>query len=72
MDAALDARAAETSSRYRRVVRKRRIFGRGSGQSGHFPLEERWRRRCVSPHSRLVAMISSCLCVAAIAMDAEG
>ena len=37
MDAlrALDARAAETSSRYRRVVRKRRIFGRGSGQSGH-------------------------------------
>jgi len=38
MDAlrALDARATETSSRYRRVLRrKRRIFGRGSGQSGH-------------------------------------
>jgi hypothetical protein len=37
MDAlrALDAHAAETSSRYRRVVRRRRIFGRGSGQSGH-------------------------------------
>jgi|SRR3954468_12919185 len=37
MDAlrALDARAAETSSRYRRVLRKRRIFGRGSSQSGH-------------------------------------
>ena len=37
MDAlrALDARAAETSSRYRRVVRRRRIFGRGSSQSGH-------------------------------------
>ena len=37
MDAlrALDARASETSNRYRRVLRKRRIFGRGSGQSGH-------------------------------------
>src|ERR1700704_1992326 len=37
MDAlrALDARAAETSSRYHRVVRKRRLFSRGSGQSGH-------------------------------------
>jgi hypothetical protein len=37
MDAlrALDARAAETSNRYRRVLRKRRVFGRGSGQSGH-------------------------------------
>jgi len=37
MDAlrALDAHAAETSSRYRRVVRRRRIFGRGSSQSGH-------------------------------------
>jgi hypothetical protein len=37
MDAlrALDGQAAETSSRYRRVVRKRRILGRGSGQSGH-------------------------------------
>jgi hypothetical protein len=37
MDAlrALDARAAETSSRYRRVVRRRRILGRGSSQSGH-------------------------------------
>ena len=37
MDAlrALDARATETSSRYHRVVRKRRIFNRGSGQSGH-------------------------------------
>jgi len=37
MDAlrALDAHAAETGSRYRRVVRRRRIFGRGSGQSGH-------------------------------------
>jgi len=35
MDAlrALDTRAADTSSRYRRVLRKRRIFGRG--QSGH-------------------------------------
>jgi len=37
MDAlrALDARAADTSSRYRRVVRRRRVFGRGSSQSGH-------------------------------------
>src|SRR3954468_15519729 len=37
MDAlrALDARASETSNRYRRVLRKRRVFGRGSGQSGH-------------------------------------
>ena len=37
MDAlrALDARASDTSDRYRRVLRKRRIFGRGSGQSGH-------------------------------------
>ncbi len=37
MDAlrALDARAAETSSRHRRVVRRRRILGRGSSQSGH-------------------------------------
>lgn len=37
MDAlrALDARATETSNRYRRVVRKRRIFSRGSGESGH-------------------------------------
>jgi hypothetical protein len=37
MDAlrALDVRAAETNSRYHRVVRKRRIFSRGSGQSGH-------------------------------------
>jgi hypothetical protein len=37
MDAlrALDAGAMETSSRYHRVVRKRRIFSRGSGQSGH-------------------------------------
>ena len=37
MDAlrALDARAAETNSRYRRVVRRRRILGRGSSQSGH-------------------------------------
>jgi hypothetical protein len=37
MDAlrALDAHAAETSSRYRRVVRRRRILGRGSSQSGH-------------------------------------
>jgi hypothetical protein len=37
MDAlrALDARAAETASRYRRVVRRRRMFGRGSSQSGH-------------------------------------
>jgi hypothetical protein len=31
----LDACAAETSSRYRRVVRRRRILGRGSSQSGH-------------------------------------
>ena len=37
MDAlrALDARAMETSSRYHRVVRKRRIFSHGSDQSGH-------------------------------------
>ena len=37
MDAlrALDAEAAATNSRYRRVARKRRVFGRGSGQSGH-------------------------------------
>ena len=37
MDAlrALDARATETSNRYRRVVRKRRIFSRGSDESGH-------------------------------------
>lgn len=37
MDAlrALDACASETSNRYRRVVRKRRIFSRGSSQSGH-------------------------------------
>jgi hypothetical protein len=37
MDAlrALDTRAAETSSRYRRVQRRRRILGRGSSQSGH-------------------------------------
>src|SRR3954449_2581123 len=37
MDAlrALDAAAMESSSRYKRVLRKRRIFGRGSGQSGH-------------------------------------
>src|SRR3954449_8239051 len=37
MDAlrALDARASETSERYRRVLRKRRIFGRGGRQSGH-------------------------------------
>jgi len=32
---ALDVRASETSNRYRRVLRKRRIFGGGSGQSGH-------------------------------------
>src|ERR1700716_4038556 len=38
MDAlrALDTHAAETSNRHRRVVRKRRIFGRGSGQSQPF------------------------------------
>jgi hypothetical protein len=37
MDAlrALDGRSTETSSRYHRVVRKRRLFSRGSGQSGH-------------------------------------
>src|SRR3954467_5338741 len=37
MDAlrALDVQAAETNSRYGRVVRKRRIFGRGSSQGGH-------------------------------------
>jgi len=37
MDAlrALDAAAMESSSRYKRVLRKRRIFGHGSGQSGH-------------------------------------
>ena len=36
MDAlrALDARATETSNRYRRVARKRRIFSRGSDESG--------------------------------------
>jgi hypothetical protein len=36
MDAlrALDARDTETSSRYHRVMRKRRIFSCGSGQSG--------------------------------------
>ena len=36
MDAlrALDACQTETSSRYHRVVRKRRIFSRGSGESG--------------------------------------
>jgi hypothetical protein len=40
MDAlrALDTHAAETSSRYRRVVRKRRIFSRGIDQSGHSQL----------------------------------
>jgi hypothetical protein len=32
---ALDVQAAETNNRYRRIVRKRRIFGRGSSQSGH-------------------------------------
>jgi len=32
---ALDAQAAETNRRYRRVVRKRRIFRRGSDESGH-------------------------------------
>src|SRR4051812_28322489 len=38
MDAlrALDTHAAETSNRYRRVIRKRRIFGRGSGPSQPF------------------------------------
>ena len=37
MDAlrALDACQTETSSRYHRVVRKRRIFSRGSDESGH-------------------------------------
>ena len=37
MDAlrALDACQTETSSRYHRVVRNRRIFTRGSGHSGH-------------------------------------
>ena len=36
MDAlrALDARASETSDHYRRVLRKRRIFGGGRNQSG--------------------------------------
>jgi hypothetical protein len=36
MDAlrALDACQTETSSRYHRLVRKRRIFSRGSGESG--------------------------------------
>jgi len=36
MDAlrSLDADASESSSRYRRVLRKRRIFGRGGNQSG--------------------------------------
>jgi hypothetical protein len=32
---ALDAAAMESISRYKRALRKRRIFGRGSGQSGH-------------------------------------
>ena len=37
MDAlrALDTCETETSNRYRRVVRKRRIFNSGSGQGGH-------------------------------------
>ena len=37
MDAlrALDARATQTSRRYHRIVRKRRIFSHGSDQSGH-------------------------------------
>ena len=37
MDAlrALDARAAESRGRYHRVVRKRRLLSRGSGQGGH-------------------------------------
>jgi hypothetical protein len=37
MDAlrALDTHAAEASNRYRRVTRKRRLFSRGSGPSGH-------------------------------------
>jgi hypothetical protein len=37
MDAlrALDARAAETSGRFRRIVRRRQVFGRGSSQNGH-------------------------------------
>jgi hypothetical protein len=40
MDAlrALDVHAAETSIRYRRVVRRRRVLGRGSSQSGQGPL----------------------------------
>ena len=32
---ALDAHAAETSNRYRRRVRRRRIFGSDRGRSGH-------------------------------------
>ena len=41
MDAlrALDACETETSSRYHRVLRKRRIFSRGSGESGRSPLQ---------------------------------
>ena len=37
MDAlrSLDTDAAESSRRFRRLVRKRRIFGRGSNQGGH-------------------------------------
>jgi hypothetical protein len=37
MDAlrALDTSTTDTNSRYRRVLRRRRIFGRGRGQSGH-------------------------------------
>ena len=53
MDAlrALDARATETSNRYRRVVRKRRIFSRGSDESGHSqPLQlTRNDSRCPMP-----------------------
>jgi hypothetical protein len=32
---ALDTRTTETSNRYHRVLRKRRIFGHSSGHSGH-------------------------------------
>lgn len=37
MDAlrALDSQDASHGDRYRRIVRRRRIFGRGSGHSGH-------------------------------------
>jgi hypothetical protein len=45
----LDARVTETSSRYHRVVRKRRIFSHGSDQSGPTTTMRRSakRKRCL-------------------------